>query len=216
MLGFDFDAILKSLAASEVFDEGELETIKLAGEGIVGWDVDEYMEALGTTRMEAVGVRTLVRDAFNNMGVSRQQDITIPEKPPYLEDPGKVATFQKELGPGETLIEKTRASTGDYDPTDPTQWAKIGDQFYRWDGQRNERYPFGWAHEIVFVEHKLQNGILMPNAKQGEAATTAGQGWFHKGYGCWIRPNGKRSAEISQELLMKVRSVIGSRTRAVA
>ena len=213
MPGLDFDAVVKALTASEALDEGQLEMLKVAGESVIGWGVDEYMETLQISRLEAVGTQRLVRDAFNEMGVTRQQEITIPEKPPYLADAGEQATFQSKLGPGETLIEKTKARTGDYDPRDSTQFAKIGDQFYRWDGQRTERHPFGLAHEIVFVEHKLVNGILMPDAKQGEAATTAGQGWFHKGYGCWIRPNGKRSVEVSQELLLKIRSVVGPRTR---
>lgn len=213
MPGLDFDVIFKSLTASEAFDEGQLEVIHTAGEGVVGWGIDEYMEAFDIDRLKAVGAQRLVREAFNEMGVTSQQEIAIPEKPPYLEDPGRQATFEKERGPGGTLIEKTPSLAGDYDPSDSTQWVKIGDQYWRWDGQRNERYPFGQAHEIVFVEHRDVNGVLMPDPKQGEAATVAGQGWFHKGYGCWIRPNGKRSAEVSQELLMKIRSVIGQRAR---
>ena len=215
MAAFDFDAVLKALAATEELDEGQLALIEVAGETVVSWDAGDYASNFEVSRLEALGIQRLVRDAFGAMGVTDTRAIEMPDGPPYLKNTGRIATYGKPDGAG-TLQIKQEREVGDYDPTDPTQFAKIGDQYFRWDGKRNEQYPKGRPHEITFIDHRLVNGIQVPDRDQVTEARLKQLGWFHKGYGCWVLPNGKRSVEVPQEQLIAMRNVSGPRARVLA
>lgn len=211
----DLTKILGSLREAEAFDEEQLSLIEAAGDELITWSAGELAEQIGLTRLEGIAVHRLVRDAFSALGVTEERRYEIPKRPPYLQDAGHMPIFGKPLLDGTKKI-TTPADTGDYDPTDSMQFAKIGDQFFRWDGQRNERWPYGQPHEVVFVDHRIVNRIPVPDPKQAADATAKGQEWFHKGYGCWIRWSGKRSVEIGRETLTAVRNVTGPRARSVA
>ena len=215
MAGIDLTKIIASLREAEAFTDEQLDMIKLAGDELVMWSPDDFSEQIGLSRLEAMSAQKLVRDAFGALGVTEERRYEIPKTPPYLKNPGKAAKYGKPQEDG-TRVVTTRADVGDYDPTDPMQFAKIGDQFWRWDGLRTERWPNGQPHEVVFVDHRIVSGVMVPDAKQAVAATAKGQEWFHKGYGCWIRFNGKRSVEVSRETLTAVRNVTGPRARAAA
>jgi hypothetical protein len=215
MAGIDLSKLLASLREADAFSEDQLGLLEAAGEEPITWSADDFAKQIGLSRLEAMAAHRLVREAFGDLGVTQERQHEIPKQPPYLLNPGKPATFGKPLDDGTKVI-KTAASVGDYDPADPMQFQKIGDQYYRWDGQRTERHPFGQPHEVAFVDHRVVNGVMVPDSVQASAALAKGQEWFHKGYGCWIRWNGKRSVEVGREALTAARNVTGPRARAIA
>ncbi len=206
MAGLDFDAVIKSLRDDGNLSNEQLELLDAAGEEVIGWDVSEYSQTFKITALESLGMRQLVLDAFDSMGVTDSRAVELPDAPPYLEDVGHPATSMKPDSAG-TVLDKTPASAGDYDPADPTQWAKIGDQYFRWDGYRTTEQPNGRSHEITFIDHRMGAGnVLIPDPNQVAEAQLDGKGWFHKGYNCWILPNGKRAVEVKQTQLIAMRN----------
>lgn len=215
MPGIDMVAVIKSLSDSEAFTDDQIGLLEAAGEELLTYGEDEFTESMGMTRLEALAARGFVRDAFGAMGVTENVRFEIPQKPPYLTDPGSPQVYGETLDDGTRTVKKA-GDKGDYNPEDPMQFAKIGDQFFRWDGQRNEHHPYGEPHEITFIHHTIVRGVPVPEAKQVEAALAANLGWWHKAYKCWISGNGKRSVEVPRETLTDVRNVIGSRTPMIA
>ncbi len=215
MAGFDLKKIVSALKAADAFSDEQLELIEAAGSELITWSPDDFSEQVGLSRLEGMSAQRLVRDAFGTLGVSEERRYEIPESPPYLKNPGWAAKTGKVQEDGTTTIMKA-ASTGDYDPSDPMQFAQIGDQFWRWDGQRSTRWPYGRPREVTFVDHRIVEGVPVPDPIQASAAIANGQEWFHKGYDCWIRWNGKRSVEMTRAKLTSVRNVTGPRARVTA
>ena len=193
MAGFDLPKILTALRDADAFSDEQLELIEAAGSELITWSPDDFSEQVGLSRLEAMSAQRLVRDAFGALGVPEERRYEIPERPPYLKNPGYAAEPGKRLDDG-TLTLKKPANVGDYD--------------------RSERWPFGQPHEVVFVDHRIVSGIPVPDPIQASAATAKGQEWFHKAYNCWIRSTGKRSVEMTRDKLMSVRNVTGPRARA--
>ncbi len=206
MPALDFNAVLKSLRDGGHLSDEQISVLDARREEVLTWDVGDFSEAFKITPLESLGMRKLVHDAYDSVGVTGDHTVEVPKLPPYLEKVGKPATSMKPDSAG-TVLDKTPAETGDYDPSDPTQWAKIGDQFFRWDGYRSEEFPGGRSHEITFIDHKRgAGGLLIPNPNQVAEALRDGKGWFHKGYNCWILPNGKRAVEVKQAQLIAMRN----------
>ncbi len=206
MAGLDFDAVIKSLRDDGNLSDEQLELLDIAGEEVIGWDVSKYSQTFKITALESLGMRQLVLNAFDSMGVTDSRAVVMPDAPPYLEDVGKPAVSGEPDSAG-TRLDIEEASSGDYDPSDPTQFAKIEDQYFRWDGYRTTEQPNGRSHEITFIDHALgSGGVLVPNPNQVAEALRDGKGWFHKGYNCWILPNGKRAVEVKQAQLIAMRN----------
>lgn len=215
MPDIDFGEIIGKLREADVFSDDQMVLLEAAGDELLTWSPDDFVQTAGLTRLESMSAQRLVREAFGMLGVTEDRRYEIPERPPYLVDPGHPATYGKQKADGSRPVQKA-GSTGDYDPKNPMQFMQIGDQYFRWDGKRSERHPYGQPHEITFVDHRIIDRVPVPDPKQAAAALAAGLEWWHKGYECWIRWNGKRSVEVSREMLTAVRNVTGPRARATA
>ncbi len=216
MPALDFDDVVKALRGGGHLSTEQVDRIDMLGEETIRWDVTEFVREFEITPLEALGMRQLVHDAYDGVGVTGGHIAEVPKLPSYLDDVGEPATSMKPDAAG-TVLDKEPATTGDYDPGDPTQWEKIGDEYYRWDGYRSEEFPGGRSHRITFIDHRRGPGdVLIPDPNQVQAALDASQGWFHKSYECWILPNGKRAVEVGQERLMAVRNAGGRQARALA
>lgn len=203
MAAFDITALVDAFTKTEAFSEDQLELLTEAGSDLQMWTIEEY-KGIGFSSAEVIVARQTVRDTF---GVIRPSDAVIPERPPYLEDVGFPPVFGKATDDG-TITIKTQGSTGDYDPHDPLQFCIVGDQKFRWDGKRSVRFPVGARHEVAIVEHRIVNGILVPDAEQKTQAMLEGKQWFHRGYNCWISAQGKPLSHVPREQLTELRGVV--------
>ncbi len=203
MAAFDITALVEAFTKTEAFSEEQIGLLEEAGSDLQMWTIEEY-RGIGFNPAEAIVARQTVRDT---LGVIRPSDAVIPESPPYLKNVGYPPVFGKTTDDG-TLTIKTPGSTGDYDPHDPLQFCIVGDQKFRWDGKRSARFPVGERHEIAIVEHRIVNGILVPDAEQKTQAMLEGKQWFHRGYNCWISREGKPLSQVPREQLTELRSVV--------
>ena len=203
MATFDATGLLEAFTKTEAFSEEQLGLLSEVGSDIQMWTIEEY-KGLGFSSAEAIVARQTVRDT---LGVIRPSNAVIPDGPPYLKNPGKPPIFGKTTDDG-TLTVKTQGSTGDYDPHDPLQFVIVGDQKFRWDGKRSARFPVGERHEIAIIEHRIVNGVLVPDATQMMQAMLEGKQWFHRGYNCWVSVEGKPLSRVPREQLTELRSVV--------
>ncbi|KKL22953.1 hypothetical protein LCGC14_2430250 [marine sediment metagenome] len=209
MTAFDITALVEAFKKTEAFSEEQIGLLEEADSDLQMWTIEEY-KGIGFNPAEAIVARQTVRDT---LGVIRPSDAVIPETPPYLKDVGYPPVFGKTTDDGGKTIKKT-ASVGGYDPHDPLQFCIVGDQKFRWDGKRSERFLVGERHEIAIVEHNIVNGLLVPDMEQARKVELEGKQWFHRGYNCWISIDGKPLSRVPREKLSEMRTVV-ERTTAL-
>lgn len=212
MADFDTTGLVEALKETEAFTDEQIKLLEGAGEDLQMWSLEEYME-LGLTRSDAIVARMTLRDSF---GVVPLNDVAIPDSPTYLKHKGRPPQIGKPLDDG-TITHKRPADVGDYNPHDPMQFMKVGDQKFRFDGKRSERFPEGEIHEIAIITHRIQqDGVLMPDFQEAAEAMTEGKQWFHRHYNCWISTAGKPLSPVARDKIIEMRGAVVRTTARVA
>ncbi len=209
------DNTLDALRKADAFTDEQIALFVKVGDNLPSRSAADF-EAMGLNRAETVLAERTIHDTVATFGVTEEVKVTIPEKPPYLKDFGWPAELGELDDDGNPEIIKP-ASSGDYDPHDSTQFVNVGDQMFRWAGNRTTLRPFGDRHEIAIIDHKSIDGVLMPNQEQARKAMADGKQWFNRHYNCWINVDGKPLSFVSRKQLNDVRRVgSGSSTARVA